>query len=95
VAAVLEALRDIDSLDGLRERYRTAAGEWASRLVPESAVGRLGASDRRRAEGAGFGLRWLELDQGLWCDATGSLVGQIPPSLLARLVSETPSALGA
>ena len=36
VAAVLRALRDVDAPAGLRERYRAEAGDWASRLTPDS-----------------------------------------------------------
>ena len=95
VAAVLQVLREVDSLDGLRERYRAEAGEWASRRAPDCKADALSAMDRRRAEEAAFGLRWLELACGHGFDPSRSLAGQLSPTLLAGALHETPSAPGA
>lgn len=40
---VLQVLREVDSLDGLREWYRATTGEWASRLAPNCKANALSA----------------------------------------------------
>src|SRR5204862_3801619 len=91
LAAVLQVLREADSLNGLPERYRAEPGEWASRLAPDCKADGLPAADRRRAEEAAFGLRWLELERGLRFDTGCSLVGQLALSILDGVVGERPS----
>jgi transcriptional regulator with XRE-family HTH domain len=95
LSAVLQVLREVDSPDGLRERYRAEPGEWASRLAPDCNAEALCAADRRCAEEAGFGLRWLELERGLRFDTGRSLVDQLPLTLLDGAVREGPSEPGA
>jgi hypothetical protein len=95
LSAVLQVLREVDSPDGLRERYRAVPGEWASRLAPDCKADGLPAADLRQAEEAAFGLRWLELECGLRFHTDRSLVGQLALSILDGVVAERPSEPGA
>ncbi|HEX2186982.1 MAG TPA: hypothetical protein VHN78_15915, partial [Chloroflexota bacterium] len=89
VSAVLEHLRTVDSLDGLRQQYCEDDGCWvqtvAAQLLPH--VGELG--DLRRAEDVAYSLRWLEIRHGLRLDLGHSLVRQVPLALLDQLRGDT------
>ncbi len=85
VAAILEDLRAVGSLDALRGRYEERDGEWAHTVADQRGLGERCRPDIRRIEDAAYGLRWLEVERGSRFDLRRSLVPQLPLGLLGDL----------
>ena len=82
VAAILEDLRAVDSLDALRRRHAERHGEWADAIAVQGGLGEQSRADIRRIEDAAFGLQWLEVTRGSRFDLHRSLVPQLRLGLL-------------
>ncbi|HEY8884946.1 MAG TPA: helix-turn-helix domain-containing protein [Chloroflexota bacterium] len=82
VAAVLDDLRLVDSLEMLRLRYCERDGEWAHRVAIQHELGQEHHTEVRRIEDGAYGLRWLELVHGLTFELSRSVVPQLPLRLL-------------
>lgn len=89
VATVLEHLRTVEALEGLRQRYCVDDGDWVHALATQRLPEVLEVSDLRRAEDAAYGMRSLEIRYGLRLDLGRSLVRQVPLTLLDEPVGHT------
>ena len=86
MAAILDDLPAVASLDALRRCDEERDGEWAHAVADHRGLGERSHPDVRPIEDAAYGLRWLEVAQGSCFDLRRSLVPQLP---LALLDSET------
>jgi transcriptional regulator with XRE-family HTH domain len=82
VAAILQDLRAVGSLDLLRRRYAERDGEWAHALADQRGLGERCRADMRRIEDAAYGLRWLEIARASCFDPSRSQVPQLPLAVL-------------
>lgn len=82
VAAIVDELRGVTTVEALRGHYRERDGDWAATVVARLERSEEQRSDLRHIEDAAYGLRWLELAHGLRFDLGRSLVPQLPLMLL-------------
>lgn len=85
LATLLQRLREVDSLEALRQRY-CAENESVRALAVELVSVPMLDKDVLRAEDSAYGLRWLEITCGLELDPHRSLVRDVPSSLLDQAV---------
>ena len=82
VTAILNELRTAESTEGLRRSYVERDGDWARGVAAAQPISDPATGWVRRIEDAAYGLRWLELAQGVRLDPRRSLAAQLPPGLL-------------
>lgn len=81
VAAVLESLRSVDTLVGLRQRYQDD-DRWPQGTIKGRSLPAEKGRDRRSIVDAAYGLRWVEITRSTQFDLGRTLVPQLPLAAL-------------
>jgi hypothetical protein len=82
VAELLDELRRVESVAGLRERYWNDDGSWIRGVAAALLSATLPGADLQRVEEVAYGLRWVEVTCGIEVDLSHSLIRQVPVALL-------------
>jgi transcriptional regulator with XRE-family HTH domain len=86
IAARLAQLRDVGTIEDLRQRYAECDEEWAASTLGRASADSYRQSGRYRAEDTAHGLRCLEIAEDMILDLRRSLVPQISSVVLERIV---------